>query len=217
MIAIAIAITYSLYSFVLHGHFANFMVAAFQNMFRMEYNAAYNLYQQIFRNHFDLIVICGLAIVFLIIFRIYLNWFTKYFEEINGGMDSLINESTEDISLSVELFPMERKLNTVKHTIEKQKSDMLIAEQRKNDLIMYLAHDLKTPLASVIGYLNLLHDEKQISDELREKYLSVSLNKAERLEDLINEFFEISKYNLSDITLQYSKINLERLLEMLIY
>lgn len=217
LIVIAIAVTYSLYSFVLRGRFADFMVAAFQNMFRMEYNTAYSLYQQIFRNHFDLIVICGLVIIFLIVFRIYLHWFTKYFEEINGGMDSLINGSTGEISLSIELLPMERKLNTVKHTIEKQKSDMLIAEQRKNDLIMYLAHDLKTPLASVIGYLNLLHDEKQISEELREKYLSVSLDKAERLEDLINEFFEISKYNLSVIALQYSKINLERLLEMLIY
>ena len=44
-------------------------------------------------------------------------------------------------------------------------------EQRKNDLIMYLAHDLKTPLSSVIGYLTLLRDESQISKELREKYL----------------------------------------------
>lgn len=53
---------------------------------------------------------------------------------------------------------------------------------------MYLAHDLKTPLASVIGYLTLLRDEQQISPELREKYLSITLDKAERLEDLINEF-----------------------------
>lgn len=88
----------------------------------------------------------------------------------------------------------------------------------KNDLIMYLAHDLKTPLSSVIGYLTLLHDdEQQISQELREKYLSISLDKAERLEDLINEFFEITRFNLSNITLQYSNINLTRLLEQLIY
>lgn len=53
---------------------------------------------------------------------------------------------------------------------------------------MYLAHDLKTPLSSVIGYLTLLRDESQISKELREKYLSITLSKAERLEDLINEF-----------------------------
>lgn len=45
---------------------------------------------------------------------------------------------------------------------------------------MYLAHDLKMPLASPISYLNLLRDEKQISEELREKYLSISLAKAEQ-------------------------------------
>ena len=108
-------------------------------------------------------------------------------------------------------------MNLVKRTIGQQKSDMLMAEQRKNDLVMYLAHDLKTPLASSISYLNLLRDEKQLSEELREKYLSISLSKAERLEDLINEFLEIAKYNLSSITLQYSEINLTRLLEQLAY
>ena len=87
----------------------------------------------------------------------------------------------------------------------------------KNDLIMYLAHDLKTPLSSVIGYLTLLRDESQISKELREKYLSITLGKAERLEDLINEFFEITRFNIYDITLQYTKINLTRLLEQLVY
>ena len=82
---------------------------------------------------------------------------------------------------------------------------------------MYLAHDLKTPLSSVIGYLTLLRDENQISDELRERYLSISLDKAERLEDLINEFFEITRFNLSNITLVYKKINLTRLLGQLAY
>lgn len=84
-------------------------------------------------------------------------------------------------------------------------------------MIMYLAHDLKTPLSSVIGYLTLLKDESQMSKELREKYLSISLDKAERLEDLINEFFEITRFNMSNITLQYTKINLTRMLEQLIY
>ena len=88
---------------------------------------------------------------------------------------------------------------------------------RKNDLILYLAHDLKTPLASVIGYLNLLRDERQISEELQERYLSISLAKAERLEDLINEFFDIARFNLTDISLQYSKIDLTRLLEQLAF
>ena len=53
-------------------------------------------------------------------------------------------------------------MNQAKHTMDRQKSEMEIEKQRKNDLIMYLAHDLKTPLASSISYLTLLRDEKQI-------------------------------------------------------
>lgn len=217
MLVISVLTVYFVYMHMFKGRFANYMVDFFQNFLNMDYDEAYSLFGQIFRNNRTMLVLIFLAIVFLIVFRTYLNWFTKYFEEINKGVDNLIAENVGEISLSPELFPMERKLNTAKHTIEKQKNDILTAEQRKNDLIMYLAHDLKTPLASVIGYLNLLHDEKQISDELREKYLSISLDKAERLEDLINEFFEISKYNLTKITLQYSRINLKRMLEMIVY
>ena len=74
------------------------------------------------------------------------------------------------------------------------------AEQRKNDLIVYLAHDLKTPLTSVIGYLSLLRDEPQISPEMRAKYTGIALEKAERLEALINEFFEITRFNLTQLS-----------------
>lgn len=206
-----------LYSFFLHGNFANWIVGIYQKLLRLDYETALNIYQLTIRNHMSLIFIIAITVIFFVIFRIYLNWFTKYFVEINSGMNSLIKENAEEISLSPELLPIERKMNTVKHTIEKQKREMLVAEQKKNDLIMYLAHDLKTPLASVIGYLNLLHDEGKITEELREKYLAVSLNKAEHLEELINEFFEIAKFNLSNITLQYSRINLTRLFEMLLY
>lgn len=217
MFFVAVLSVYFLRFMVLRGRFADFVVDILQNTFRMEYDTARNFYTQLFRNHMDMLMIAALVIAFLIIFRIFLRWFTKYFEEIEKGMDSLIEDGAAEVSLSPELLPMERKLNAIKHIIEKQRRDMAAAEQRKNDLIMYLAHDLKTPLASVTGYLNLLRDEGKISDELREKYLSVSLDKAERLEDLINEFFEISKYNLTTITLQYRKINLGRLLEMLLY
>lgn len=213
----AVGLIFALYNFVLHGKFANFWVSLFMVMFNIDYYEALNLYQYTFRNNMEMIFLLTILLTFFIIFRIYLNRFTKYFIELNDGMDSLINENTSEISLSPELLPMERKLNTVKHEIEKQKVNMQTEEQRKNDLIMYLAHDLKTPLASVIGYLNLLHDEKLISDELREKYIAISLDKAEHLEELINEFFEIARFNLSNITLQYSEINLTLLLEQLTY
>lgn len=207
--------------FVIHsflqGKFANWVVYdIFMKLLRMDERAALNLYTQVVRNRLSLIFIAAMLVLFFVIFRIYLNWYTKYFMEINKGIDALIRDGAGEVSLPPELFSIEKKINTIQHTLEKQRLDAELAEQRKNDLIVYLAHDLKTPLASVMGYLNLLHDEKQISEELRGKYLSISLNKAERLEELINEFFEIAKFNLSNITLQYGTINLTLLLEQLI-
>lgn len=206
-----------LYTAILRGNFANWMVALFQHVFRMDYINALNLYRQTFRNYMEIVFFIAIAIVFFLIFHFYLKWFTGYFGEINKGIDALIKENTDEISLSPELAATEKKINTIKHTLEKRKIDTQLAEKRKNDLVVYLAHDLKTPLTSIIGYLTLLRDEDKISEELRQKYLGISLDKAERLEDLINEFFEITRFNLSDITLQYSKVNLTRLLEQLVF
>ena len=217
LLLIAVVFIYAIYSFVLHGNFANWTVALFQRIFLMDYEAAYKFYQQTFRNHMDFFILLSIVAVFALTFHVYLGWFTGYFAQINRGMDALIQEKAMEISLPGELYSIERKMNAAKHTIERQKQDMRIAEQRKNDLVMYLAHDLKTPLASVISYLSLLRDQGQIPEELREKYLSISLDKAQHLEELINEFFEIAKFSLSDVTLQYSRINLTRLLEQLIY
>lgn len=217
MLVLAAGCIYLLYSFLLKGNFANWIVAVNQKLFGLDYDAAKTLYQRTFRNHMDLSFVTGILLVFFVTFRIYLNWFTRYFMQINQGIDEIGREDSEEVSLPPELAATEKKINAIKHALEKQKYDAKSAEQRKNDLIVYLAHDLKTPLASVIGYLNLLRDEPQISEELREKYLAVSLDKAERLEDLINEFFEIARFNLSNLTLQYGRINLTRLLEMLLY
>ncbi len=208
---------YLLYVYVLRGNFANRVVDFLHKQFHMDYVSANKVYRYLIRNHIELVFAVSIVALFLVIFRIYLNRFTKYFLEINNGMDVLLQEHAEDVSLSGELSAIEKKMNQVKNTLEKRKLDMQMAEQRKRDLVMYLAHDLKTPLASVIGYLNLLRDEGEISEELREKYLSVSLDKAERLEILINEFFEIVRFNFSDLVLQYGRINLTRLLEQLVY
>lgn len=141
----------------------------------------------------------------------------NYLDEVVSATEALIAPTAEPIVLSDEMFSTEVELNRVREKALENMRNVKEAEQRKNDLVMYLAHDLKTPLSSVIGYLTLLRDEQEISPELRERYLSISLDKAERLEDLINEFFEITRFNLSEITLQYSRINLTRLLEQLVF
>lgn len=90
-----------------------------------------------------------------------------------------------------------------------------ISEQKKNDLVVYLAHDLKTPLTSIIAYLTMLDQRKSMPDEDREKYIHVTFEKASRLRELINEFFEITRFNLQDIVLEKEQLNLSFLLEQL--
>lgn len=87
--------------------------------------------------------------------------------------------------------------------------------QRKNDLITYLAHDLKTPLASVIGYLCLLNEAPDMPETQKEKYTGIALQKAYRLEELIDEFFDITRFNLQSLVLDQSKIDLSLMLRQL--
>ena len=214
---IAIVLTAILYSLFLNGRIADTIVNFTNTFIFHDYALALKFYTQVFRNYSEFYYLGSILLVFIILLRVYMNGFSRYFKEIDKGIDALSNPNSQEVSLSPELFPIEKKINSIKNTLVQQNADIKISEQKKNDLIMYLAHDLKTPLASVIGYLNLLRDEEQISEELKEKYLAISLEKAEHLEDLINEFFEIARFNLSNITLRYSKINLTRLLEQLIY
>ena len=96
----------------------------------------------------------------------------------------------------------------IKSTIQRHEQILKEEATRKNDLIAYLAHDLKTPLTSVIGYLSLLDEAPDMPVEQKAKYVNIALDKAQRLEKLINEFFEITRYNLQQIELEEETIDL---------
>lgn len=81
---------------------------------------------------------------------------------------------------------------------------------------MYMAHDLKTPLTSIIGYLTLLTDEKEIPENLQKKYMDIALKKSLRLEELTNQFFDITRYNLQSMPITKQNIDLVFLLEQLV-
>ena len=164
-----------------------------------------------------IIIVVAIVVGIFVLGIIHIKRALLYLDNMVDAAKSLSHPDDEPIELPAELNDIQNELNLAREQALRNIDAANEAVQRKNDLIMYLAHDLKTPLASVIGYLNLLRDETRISEELREKYLSISLEKAQRLEDLINEFFEISRFNLSTVTLQYSKISLTLLLEQLTY
>ena len=134
-------------------------------------------------------------------------------EALTDAAERLARPSEEPIVLPPALAEAEGQLNAAREQALRDARAARDAEQRKNDLVVYLAHDLKTPLTSVIGYLSVLRDEPQISPELRARYTSVALEKAERLEDLINEFFDITRFNLSHIELERRPTDLIRMLQ----
>ncbi len=115
-----------------------------------------------------------------------------------------------------ELREFSQKLKDFKYDLKMNEQAKKLAEQQKNDLVVYLAHDLKTPLTSVIGYLSLLEEAEDLPVEQRAKYIGIALDKAYRLEQLINEFFEITRMNLQTISTQKAPVNLTILLVQII-
>ncbi|MBB6623314.1 sensor histidine kinase [Clostridium gasigenes] len=102
------------------------------------------------------------------------------------------------------------------NNISKQLKEITIAEinaqKTKNDLITNVSHDLRTPLTSIIGYLELI-DKDQYKDEVALRYyVNIAYEKSKGLNLLINDLFEVTKMQNSTINLDKTDINLVELL-----
>lgn len=203
-------IVFSVVYEALRGRVADEMVALIQKVFFLEYQDALNIYWHYIRNNMDKIIYLFIIFSFFLFFYLSLSWFVKYFTEIDKGLDALL--SGQEIVLSKEMETMEKKMNQVRQTLEKRETEAKLAKKRKDDLVMYLAHDIRTPLTSVIGYLSLLDEAPKMPEEQREKYIHITLEKSCRLEALVNEFFEITRYNLQQSALEKESIDLPYML-----
>jgi two-component system sensor histidine kinase VanS len=194
---------------MVRGQIGDRIVQFLTHAFHMDGDSARLFYQYVFRNNLEIILLLLTLLFLVFLSRFFISrLFANYFEEISSGLDRLVEDSEDRITLSPEMEFMESRLNTIKDTLIKQKKAAQEAEQRKNDLVVYLAHDIRTPLTSVIGYLSLLDEAPDMPAEQRARYTRITLDKAQRLEKLINEFFEITRYNLQHIHLEKETIDL---------
>lgn len=175
----------------------------------------YDLYSWIVYNR-DIVVYVYIGIVLAVIIYKFISKYVNSINEVYNSLDLILKENNETIKLPSEVNEFTEKLNDIKNDYITSKNNAKEAEQKKNDLIMYMAHDLKTPLTSIIGYLTLLNDEKNISKELQEKYLKIALDKSLRVEELTNQFFDITRYNLHSMPINKTELNITYLLKQLI-
>ena len=202
----------AVYTLLWRGQGVDRLVSLFRSLFKLDRESALNLYQQLIRNNSGIVWGGAFLVVFLILYYAMAAWFIRYFDQVNRGIDALLGDGAEKIVLPPELSAVEQKLNTVRRTLDRRAGEARLAEQRKNDLVMYLAHDIRTPLTSVIGYLSLLDEAQDLPAEQRAKYVRITLEKARRLEKLVNEFFEITRYDLRQTDLKKERIDLYYLL-----
>ena len=174
----------------------------------------YVLLTGIFYQGFFLLIIWFIG--FIIIFTITLMKSLSYIDALVSESRKLITKTDEKIKLPDELKEAEETMNQIKKEALFNERLAKENEQKKNDLIVYLAHDLKTPLTSIIGYLSLLDEEKNLSTKQKNKFIKIALEKSNKLEELINELFEITKYNSETLTIKKEKLNLTLLINQVI-
>ena len=199
---------------VYNDSFADAFVSVMMAL-RMDEQRAIDLYWLIFGENKIFFIILGYLVLFSLFFYVALSKMIRYLDQVGEGIENILSESSEPSHLITELKPIEIKLNEIKATIKRQELEAIENEKKKSDLVLFLAHDLKTPLTSIVAYLAMLDSHPDMPVEERAKYTHISLEKAQRLGELINEFFDITKFNLRDIELEPVELNLTMMLEQI--
>lgn len=186
------------------------------NIFPHLYDLLDNIYELVFEGVYFIFIIFGttLIIVLSLLYKL-LNKIFSYVFAVSESADKLFDKNVEYINLPPEMVEVEKKLNHFKTEAIKNERLARENEQKKDELIVYLAHDIKTPLTSMIGYLSLLSEIKDMPQEQRNRYIDIALDKSYRLEDLINELFDVARFNSEKIVLEKEEINLNLMLEQI--
>jgi len=167
---------------------------------------------------FMVYMVIGVA-VFAVSFLLLQENATEYIGEISDAMEE-ISAGNLNIQLEVkgddEFSQMAENLNRMTEDIRRLMDRERESERTKNELITNVAHDLRTPLTSVIGYLELLMSDSVLPEEKKKDYIRVTYNKAKHLEQLIEDLFGFTKLNYGKISMNVGRVDILQLLTQLL-
>ena len=138
----------------------------------------------------------------------------KNYDRLVSYVESLSNGKFDiDMSENLGAFNyLKNKLIKVKEGLKKAILEEVKSQNMKTELISNVSHDLKTPLTSIITYVDLLK-QKGITEEEREKYINTIDKKSQRLKSLIEDLFEVSKANSGNIKLNIVDVDVVSLMK----
>ncbi|NQX70326.1 HAMP domain-containing histidine kinase [Paenibacillus alba] len=162
--------------------------------------------------NFFLLIFMPLSFLF---FFLLTNRYAAYFNEISRGIHQLAKgdfNSRIHIPSKDEFGHIARDINLASEQLQQALERGDFAENSKEQLVLNLAHDLRTPLTSVLGYLDFILQDDQLTAERIKHYTSIAYTKSQRLEKLIDELFEITRMNYGKLIIEKKQIDLSELL-----
>lgn len=159
------------------------------------------------------------VILFTVYFLLLTKKFIVYLERISWGIQEIsagnfktkINIDSED-----EFTLIADKINKMAADVNQIFEDNRKNEYAKNELITSVAHDLRTPLTSIIGYLDLVSTGKNIDDEVKQKYVEVAYSKSKRLEKLIEDLFAYTNVSFGEVAMDYTEVDMVKFMNQLV-
>lgn len=166
----------------------------------------------------SIFTIAGCIVLFILYFLLLTKKFIYYIKEISEGINqiSLGNFNNRIVIKNEDEFALlADKLNQMADDIKEIMENERRIEYSKNELITSVAHDLRTPLTSIIGYLDLV-SSKELEQETQMKYIGIAYNKSKRLEKLIEDLFIYTKFNFGEVKASYTEVDMVKLLNQLV-
>lgn len=165
-----------------------------------------------------LMVVVGIS-VFLVCFLLLMNNVVRYIREINRGIRQIADGDLSaqiEVKGNDELTYIATSLNDMTGKLERLMDRERESERTKNELITSVAHDLRTPLTSILGYMEFLSMGQKLDEVTRDKYIHVVYLKAKRLQKLIEDLFSFTKLNYGKIAMKVDKVDIVMLLNQLL-